>query len=471
MKRVTSTTALAFLAFLLAAPAGAQQQPGLRLPPFQKTALPNGTRVLLLEQHEVPLVSFAIVVKSGSAQDPPGKEGLASMTNDLLRKGTRTRTADQVSSELDFLGGTLSTDESPDFLRVRAEFMKKDAATGLALLADILTNPVFPQAEIEKLAKQRVDGIRSAKDRATFVIGTYFSAFLYGKHPYGRPPEGDEKSVPSLTRADIVKFHEQHYVGGNMIIAAAGDFDAADMQKLVADQFGALPTRTPPAASLPAPAPGKGRRLLLIDKPDSTQTFYRIGNVGISRTNPDRVAIQVVNTLFGGRFTSLLNSQLRISSGLTYGANSFFETLKQPGPFEMASYTRNETTEKAMDMTLVILKQFHEAGPTEEQLRSAQAYVKGQFPPRIETSDQLAALLAELELYGLDEREINEFFPRVDAVTLADARRVIRQYFPEDDLAFVVIGKASQIGALMKKYAAAIETRSITEPGFWEARP
>ncbi|HKC87341.1 MAG TPA: insulinase family protein, partial [Blastocatellia bacterium] len=185
-----------------------------------------------------------------------------------------------------------------------------------------------------------------------------------------------------------------------------------------------------------------------------------------ARTNPDRVYIRVVNTLFGGRFTSMLNDALRVSSGLTYGAGSSFSENRARGPFVIGTYTRNATTEKAIDLTLDILKRLHEQGVGEADLKSAKAYIKGQFPPRIETTDQLAAQIAQLEFFGLDEREINDFNAKIDAMTLDDARRVIKQYFPLDNLVFVLIGKANEIESVAKKYAPKMDTKSISQPGF-----
>lgn len=444
----------------------ARDAEALRLPPYRKTALPNGVTLMLMEKRGLPLASFTIALRTGTTEDPQGKEGLAALTNDLLRKGTRTKTAEQTSAELDFIGATFSTTENPDWLRVQAEFMKKDIAQGLALVADMVRSPVFPADEVEKLKKQRVDQIRSAKDRPMGVIGDYFNAFLFAGHPYGRPEEGDERSVLAITRDDVVKFHTAHYVAGNLIVAVAGDFDSVEMEKTLASQFGSMPAGKPAAVTVRAPEPLRGKHLLLVDKPDSTQTFFDIGNVGVDRKNPDRVAISVVNTLFGGRFTSVINTALRIKSGLTYGARSGFSQMRQPGAFTISSYTRNATTEKTLDMALEVLREYRENGPTEEQLQSAKAYVKGQFPPRIETSDQLASLLADFEIYGLDETEINSYYARVDAVTLAEARRVIQKYFPEENLAFVLIGKSAEVAALAKKYAPDVRTKSISDPGF-----
>jgi predicted Zn-dependent peptidase len=238
---------------------------------------------------------------------------------------------------------------------------------------------------------------------------------------------------------------------------------------MLAAQFGGWNGGSVPAVRMNDPTPITGKKLLLVDKPDSTQTYFRIGNDGISRTNPDRIYVSVVNTLFGGRFSSMINSALRIQSGLTYGANSAFEQRKSPGAFYISTYTKNPTTEQAMDMALDVLKQLHEKGITAEQLASAKSYMKGQYPTRLETSDQLASLIADLEFYGLDSHDVDDYYPKLDAMTLADAQRVIKTYYPLDNLVFVVIGKASEIGPVVKKYAPKMDTRSISDPGFWSA--
>ena len=465
MKRLFILSLAILLALPVVAPA-AQENGGLKLPPYKKVKLKNGLTLLLMEQKEVPIISFSCIIRAGSIADPAGKEGVASLTAGLLRKGTKTRSADQISAELDFIGGQLGAGSTYDYTAGSAEFIKKDINKGLELFADVLLNPTFPQDEVSKLLKQRIDGIKSSKDQAQGVIGTYYNAYLFGSHPYGRPSGGDEKSLASITRDDVQKFYQAYYSPSSTIMAVVGDFDSAEMERMVTEKFGAWAAKSAPAAQLAEPASVTGRRLLLIDKPDSTQTFYHIGNLGINRTNPDRIYIEVINTLFGGRFTSMLNTELRINSGLTYGARSRFEERKVRGPFLISSFTSNKTTEQAIDMTLDILKRLHEKGITEEELRSAKTYIKGQFPPDIETTDQLAGLIAELEFYGLDENEINSYYAKIDSMTLADARRVIKQHFPLDNLVFVLIGKADEIGAVAKKYAAKVDTKTITQQGF-----
>jgi predicted Zn-dependent peptidase len=353
-----------------------------------------------------------------------------------------------------------------DATHVSAGFMKKDLAKGLDLVADALLRPTFAADEVTKQITQRVDGIKAAKDRAAGVIGTYFNAYLYAKHPYARPSGGTEASLASITRDDVATFYETYYTPSSTVIAVVGDFVTADLTKQLTTMLSSWPAKTAPPVNLPDAVAVTGRRLLLVDKPDATQTYFRIGNVGISRSNQDRVTIDIVNTLFGGRFTSMLNSELRIKSGLTYGAGSSFAEWKAKGPFAINSYTSIANTGRALDLTLETLKRLHEKGISEEELKSAKAYVKGQFPPEIESSDQLAGILTELTFHGLDEREINSYYAKVDGATMADVTRVIKQYFPLDNMVFVLVGKAAEIESMAKTYAPVVDRKAIGAVGF-----
>jgi zinc protease len=463
-RKVLPLLALLGLLFLLCPMAPAQS---LRIPPHDKFVLKNGLTVLLMEKRGVPLINVFALVKTGAAADPVSQEGLASVTAGLLRKGTKTRTAQQFSADFDYIGGSFGADAGADFTTVSAEFLTKDLARGLELFSDAVLHPTFPQDETDKILAQSLDGVKSSKDEPQAVLGLYFEGYLYGAHPYGRPSDGDELSLKSIKRDAITKFYEANYAPGNTILGIAGEFDAAEMRKKLEAAFGAWPGRTVENKTIAAIPPAKGKRLLLIDKPDATQTYFAIGNVGTAVNEPDRVAIRVVNTIFGGRFTSELNEALRVESGYSYGARSFFDSRKAPGPFEIASFTKNETTTPAIDLALQILEKLHKNGVTEEQLKSAKSYIKGQFPPTMETSGQLVRRIVVNEFYGLGDDEVNQLEARIDAVTLAMAKQTIEKHFPLDNLVFVLIGKASAIGPAVKKYADKMDQRPISDPGFW----
>lgn len=440
---------------------------GPQLPLHRRVVLANGLTLLLMEQREVPMISLQVVVGAGSVDDPDGKEGLALLTAKLLRRGTENRTADQIASELDFIGASLGIGADPDRVFLASEFMKKDSNAALDLLSDLLMHPNFPAAEVDKRVKQDVDAIKGEKEEALAVLSRYYAGALFGRHPYGRAVSGDERSLATLRRDDVAAFYDRHYGPETTIIAAVGDFASADMERALTEKLASWkPRGRPPTPPPAAPEAVQGRRLLLVNKADTTQTYFAIGNVGVARDNPDRTGIDLVNLVFGERFTSMLNEALRINSGLTYGARSRFQRHRAPGPFSIGSFTPNATTVKAMDMALEVLERLHRDGLSEAQLKSSKDYLKGQFPPQIETADQLADLLADLEFYGLDVREVNELFQRVDAFTMADARRVIQQYFPRENLVFTLIGKADEIESSVRKYAPQITRREIEAPGF-----
>ena len=443
------------------------QSQGVKLPPYKKTTLKNGMTVVLMEQHKVPLIDMQLTLRTGSASDPMGKEGVASMTASLLRKGTKTMDSLQISEALDSIGARFGAGSGGDSVSCTAQFMAKDISKGMALFADLIINPIFPEDEFNKQKAQSIDSIRAARDSASGVIGAYFSKFLYGSHPNGRT--GDENSLASITYQDINECHSSNYAPSNAILVVVGDFKTADMEKLVSNTFNDWKSSAKPRpANLPQPTSVKGKKLLLVDKPDATQTYFVVGNMGVARNCPDRVAIQVVNTLFGGRFTSMINTALRIKSGLTYGANAGFSMNgRVAGSFLISSFTANATTEKALDLTLETLKELHEKGFTQEELDSAKAYIKGTYPTsNFETNGQLAGRLTDLMLHGLPDSDVNDFFKKVDAVTPADARRIINTYYPLNDLVFVLIGKAEEIRPVAEKYTKDITEKNISGPGF-----
>ena len=463
--RVPARWLAAMLVALFCGYAGSAQS--IKIPPHEKVVLKNGLTVLLLEKHGVPIVSMSALIKAGATADPAGQEGLAAQTAALLRKGTKKRSARQFATDLDFVGGSFEADAGADYTAITAEFLTKDVAKGLDLFSDALLQPTFPQEEVDKSLAQTLDGIKGLKDDPRQVLNLYYYAYLYGGRGYGRPEDGDETSIKKLDRDSVLKFYSANYAPANTILAIAGEFNAVELRKQLDATFGAWPAKQVTAVSIPAIGASKGRRLLLVDKPDASQTYFAIGNVETAAGDPDRVAIRVVNTIFGGRFTSMLNEALRVESGLTYGVRSSFDPRKQPGPYGIYTFTKNDSTVQAMDMALQVLHKLHKDGITAEQLASAKSYIKGQFPPTIETSRALAQRIASDEFYGLSDDEVNQLEARVDAVTPEMARQVIQKHFPEENLVFVLIGKASAIGPAVEKYADKRDTREISAPGFW----
>jgi zinc protease len=459
-----STTALAAV-LALAVPGAAQ----VKLPPYTRQVLPNGTVVVMMPRADLPLITLRAVLRGGAVSGSPQLAGLSSVTAELLRRGSAGRTADEFSETLDFLGATWQASSDDQSTQVGMEFLSKDLDRALGLFADALVRPTFPEAEVRKVLAQRIDASRAAKDNPASAIGLYFRPFFYGAaHPYGRLAAGDELSLARIGRSDIVDYQRRMYAGKNLILIAVGQFEAGVLAPKLAQAFATAPAGDAYTwAQDAAPKRGSSARLLLVDKPDATQTYFQIGQPGIQRTSPDRVPLLLVNTLFGGRFTSMLNDALRVNSGLTYGASCRLEQSRLTGGIVISTYTRTEATAQAIDMALDLLKRLGEQGITAEQLASAKAYVKGLYPTqRLETSDQLAETLKDLEIFGLGRAEVDELFSRIDGVTLETANNVAKRYYQTGGLTFVLVGNAAKIRAAAGKYAPDVYEIAITKPGF-----
>jgi zinc protease len=453
-------------------PAKAGGSQGVRLPKASVVELKNGARLILVEKREVPLISFSAWVRGGALGDPQGKEGVAALTSELLMKGAGKRDAQQFAEAVEGVGGVLNVAPAREALQVNGQFMARDAALMVELLSDLLMRPRFEAGEFDKMRDRMVSELAAAKDGdPRFLIGTYFHAFHFSGHPYGRPVEGSEASLPTLKREDVLAYAKAHLGGDRLILAVVGDFDTKQLaQRLEAALGGWARAEGPAPVAQPTPT-AKGRRVLLVDKPDATQTYFWIGNTGIARNDPSRVDVSLANTVFGGRFTSLLNTELRVKSGLSYGANSQVLRESQAGVVAISSFTKTESTGKAIDLALEVLTRYRREGMDDAMLSSAKAYVLGQFPPTLETSGQLASKLAELAFYGLEASDVDGF---ADAVTGASRERVlgvIQRVLPApENLTFVLIGKASAIRDTARRYGAVTEMK-ISDKRFAPAAP
>jgi zinc protease len=440
----------------------------VKLPSFTRQTLPNGVVLTLLPKKDVPLITLRVLVRGGVESDPAAEGGLASITAELLRRGTATRTADRFSDELDFIGASYHAGVDAQTTTLSAEFLSKDAARAIDLVSDALLHPTFPEAEVRKVLAQRIDAAKALKDDPQAAARQYYRAFFFGlQHPYGHPADGDELSLARISRDAILDYHRRAYAGANTIVVAAGDFDPAALGPQLGRAFSALPPGAPYVWKKDLPPARSGRpRLLLVDKPDATQTYFLIGQPGIHRTHPDRVVLWLVNTLFGGRFTSMLNEELRVNSGLTYGAVCQLERNKLTGSIAISTFTRTEKTAQAVDLALEVLKRLGEKGITAEQLASAKAYLKGGYPTEhLETADQLAGVLGEMELYGLGRGEVDDLFPQIDSITVEQANAAARQYYRPENLVFLLLGNAAKIRAAARQYAAVdMQEVPITTP-------
>ena len=439
---------------------------GIRLPDHQAITLDNGATVLLMPRKDVPLIAANIAVRGGALADAPGKEGTADILGEMLSKGAGNRDALQFAQALDGAGGSLGFGSSREAITASAQFLSKDSALMLSLLADALLRPKMEQAEFDKLRKRAIDGLANAKDSdPRQLIGTYAGAWLFRGHPYGRATGGDETSLATITLADLQAFRQQQMGGDRLVIAIAGDFDASAMAAQVKQAFGGWGKAAGTLPQVEAKPRELGRRVLLVDKPGATQTYFALANIGSRHGDPAEAAQDLVHTAFGGRFTSMLNTELRIKSGLSYGASAQLQRPRQPGASQIGSFTKTESTKAAIDLAIATLDRLHRDGLDAATIDSAKRYVAGQFAPGLETAPQLAARLVEMQLYGDSRDAVDGYLGRIAAATpaqVADARAV----FPASaDLAIVAIGDAAKIRAALQGYGPLTEMK-LTDPRF-----
>ncbi|MFQ6032223.1 MAG: M16 family metallopeptidase, partial [Candidatus Zixiibacteriota bacterium] len=436
-----------FLLFLLIASnfttASAQE---IKLPDIKKETLANGLKVIVIEHHELPVVAFRLVLKSGSAFDPPGKAGLANLTAGLLRKGTETKDATQIAEEIDFVGGSLGAGANWDATFASCRVLNKYFDAGLDLLADIILNPTFNEDEIERLRKQTIAGIMQDKDDPGSVAEENFRAFVFGEHPYGQPLEGTEHSVPSITRDDIVNFYKTYYVPNNAVLAVVGDIKTDDVLKKVKSKFGSWERKEFVTPDLAQPPEIKGFQILLVDKPDLTQSYIKIGHLGIERKSPDYFPVRVMNYILGGGgYASRLVDEVRDKRGLTYDIRSIFDPYRLKGAFEVSTFTRIDSTLGAVQAILKQIERMRAEKVSEKELSETKSFYNGYFPLQFETPEQIATQILNVELYDLGEDYIKNFRKNISAVTTDDILRVAQKYLDPDNIKLVVVSKAEEL--------------------------
>ena len=463
----TLVTAVLFLCSACVLAAGN----GVKVPPFERLQLPNGTVVLLMERHDVPLIAFSAVLRGGAVSDPAGGSGVASLLAGLLQKGAGQRDAVQFAETVASVGGQIEAAASTESISVSGSFLARDQQLMVDLLADMLQRPRLELGQFDTLRARRIEFIRAAKESDLAALAPiYGESHLFGAHPYGRPVDGSEASLAAIKHADLQRYYQEQVGADRLIISVAGDFKTAQLQQRISSAFSGWRKAGTPLQQLPQAERVASRNVLLIDAPESVQSYFWAGNVAVAKKDPRRPSLDVTNTLFGGRFTSMLNTELRIRTGLSYGASSHFDRLQQPGNWEMSSFTQTETTIQALDLMLATLDQLHESGLEPALVESGKSYVQGQYPLALETSEQWAAQLATLEFYGLDRRYIDDYSAQLGGVTSADAKKVIDEVIPPSTaLSIVVIGNAAAIRDGLRKYGPITEMK-LADPTFAPVR-
>ncbi|RUL88594.1 M16 family metallopeptidase [Tautonia sociabilis] len=420
-------------------------------PPVERRALSNGLEVLVVSRPQLPILTMDLVVKGGAVLVPEGKDGVAELTADLLTEGTAHRDAQELAGALSRIGASISASAGIESLTVSLSTLTKQTDTALGLFAEVLLDPAFRQADLERQRGLLMAGLLRQRDNASAIASNVFPILLYGKHhPYGRPVEGTLETVPAITRDDITAFHSLLFRPNNAALIVVGDTTAdAIVERLEASPLADWEPSDVPPATLPAPEPAETGTLYLVDRPDSAQSVLRVGQIGLPRDTPDYFPVTVLNAVLGGQFSSRINLNLREDKGYTYGARSTFSFRKGPGPFVAGADVQTAVTAPALSELHRELVEITSGDRPVSQQELADA--KGQlvlgFPGGWESTGGVASQLEALVLYGLPDDYFTTYQETLESVSLDQVRDAARTHLHPDRMTILVVGDREAIAS------------------------
>ena len=423
----------------------------LHLPVPEQFKLSNGLIVLFNERPGLPLVAADLVLRSGSGANPVDKPGLASFAARMLQQGTTTRNALQIADRAADLGATLSTRASVDSSSVFTHSLSRNFPDALELLADVALHPSFPQAEIDRVRKERLVALVQEKDEPFAVAIRVLDAALYGPHhSYGYPDIGSEESLKAVTREDLVKFWQGNYFPNDAALVVTGNIKLSELKPLLEKQFGNWKAGKSSGAAMGTPE-ASDARMILVDRPGAPQTTLVCYEMGVARSTPDYAPIEVMNTDLGGLFSSRINMNLREAHGYTYGAGSLFMYHRAPGPFFAYAPVRTDATAPATTEMFNELRRMRDTQMTPEEMKLSKDSITRSMPGRFERGTDAAATFAEVFVYDLPLDYFSKLPDSIDAVTPEQAQSIAQKYIHPDKIVVLAIGDRSKIEEDLKK--------------------
>jgi predicted Zn-dependent peptidase len=424
--------------------------PKVALPPIVTRELPNGLKLMIVEQHELPLADFVLVIRGGGTLDPATKGGVANLTSSMLTEGTASRNSLQIADQIAYLGIGLSAGSNWDASTVSLHTPTSQLDSALALFSDVVLHPSFPSEDFERVRKNRLTNLVQLKDRPTAIADQAYASILYGsEHPYGHNLIGTEASVKGMTTADLQSFYKSKFIPNNSTLIIVGDVNASEIENKIKALFGGWQRGAQTQFTFGNTPKANATTVYLIDKPGAAQSSFRIGSIGVPRSTKDYFALNVMNTILGGSFTSRLNQNLRETHGYTYGARSRFDMRQSAGPFTASAEIVAAKTDSSLVEFMKELNAIRDIVPTVE-LSKAKRYLQLGMPGDFETTQQIANQLVPVVLYGLPLNYYNDYVANIEAVTQADVQRVAKQYIDPASLAIVIVGDRKNIEAGLK---------------------
>lgn len=425
---------LCFIAFIPQVEAG---------PKIQHWTLGNGARVYFVESRELPMLQVRVVFDAGSSRDPVEKSGLASLTAGMLDEGADKLGADEIASRFEGVGAEFSAGVDRDMASVSLRSLSDPAMLdpALDLFARVLAAPGFPAGGLDRLRAQALVSLQRDAQSPGAIAQKAFYRELYGSHPYAGDPLGEEKSLKSIQRDDLLAFHRRHYIGANAWVVIVGDASKREARRIAERVVGKLPAGKA-LRPLPPVKPIYASRQKRIDFP-ATQTHVHMGHPGVRRGDPDYFPLFVGNYILGGGgLVSRLSDEVREKRGLSYSVYSYFLPLRMPGPLFIGLQTKNTQRDQALKLVRQVVTDFVAKGPTERELEAAKKHLTGSFPLRLDSNGKIAENLAVIGFYGLPLNYLDDFIPRIEAVTVEQIRKTFRRRVHPDQMVTVTVGGA-----------------------------
>lgn len=448
---------------------GPKASSDVALPPLQIEREPSGLTLVAIQKRGLPLFHARLSLPAGAAEDPKGKAGLANFTVDLLRRGTRNRSAAEVDELIEGMGAQLGTEVAMDEAAIGLTVPAELAAAALDAMLEVALEPSFPEEEVSMARRRMLSALQSDLDEPSTVAGRAVVTLGYGRaHPYGHPGAGFRREVETFQREDVLAFHATRYQKAGAVLAVVGQEEPA---KLLSLARAALSSRSWPSGARPPPLefhampPPPGLRAVVVHKPDSTQAQVRIVSPGLPKNTSRYAAAVVANTALGGGFTSVLVDAIRVDRGLSYSVSSRLAMGRRAGLSIFSSFTKNETLRELIDVALEKMHGFALTGPAPETLEKSRRYLAGLFPLGLESHEALAEQIADALLDGTGLDHLAKYRSRVLAVTPAEAAAAARDLSPARDGAHLIVVGDETVARRSLEGLCSIEVRTLEEFG------
>lgn len=415
----------------------------LELPSVGRDTLANGLQLVVVENHEQPVVSVRLYTPAGAAAEPEGKTGVARLTASTLDQGTSSRTAEEIASTVEGTGASLSTGASDDYGFVATSVLTDRLSTVLDVMADVVLNPTFPEEEVANQKKRMSSSLEQQLGQPGALASRRFRSLVYGDHPYGEDPRPED--VDGLTRGDLESFHGSRYTPHGSLLVFAGDVSLEEAREAARSRFGEWAGPRVEEGDFPEPPSPDSFRIHLVHRPGSAQSSIWVGHLGPREPGADRYALDVMNRVLGGGPASRLYLILREEKGWTYGARSRFTEPRDRGYFAASANVRPAVTDSTLGELVRQLRRIRGETVPEGELEDAKSYLTGNFPLQLETPQQVASQVADALLRGLGVEYLETYRRRIAEVTAEDVQRAAREHVRPDRATAVVVGDAREV--------------------------